>query len=300
MQCVINLTLQYVVIFTALGICRSYLDFKQISHNESEVQKALKHASETVFYAPMACLLFVGFRMRVVQLTKGTGNPQDFAQLAMQCVAYSILANTLLVLVIPVFTKYALGDEREVVVDKTTGEMKVDAENPFSNSILAVLFTCIRYAAFLALYVGFGAVVYGLFTFQPDAGVWDGPVPEVSPAVFCTCILSCAFFTIYCLLAVSRTYSQFTKQNTSNFEKVMLGAADTLAMAPMLCVLFLGARMRALQMDPVNGNPQPWAQNCFYACTYAILTQTLLATVVPLLLSDHGEVKKGDVEGDLY
>ena len=27
-------------------------------------------------------------------------------------------------------------------------------------------------------------------------------------------------------------------------------------MAPMLCALFLAARMRALQMDPVSGNPQ--------------------------------------------
>lgn len=71
MKCVINLTLQYVTIFTALGICRSYLDFQQMKYEESAVQKALKHASETVFYAPMACLLFVGFRMRVVQLTKG-------------------------------------------------------------------------------------------------------------------------------------------------------------------------------------------------------------------------------------
>merc|ERR1719453_2817761 len=298
MQCVINLTLQYVVIFTALGICRSYLDFKQISHNESAVQKALKHASETVFYAPMACLLFVGFRMRVVQLTKGTGNPQEFVQLAMQAVAYSILANTLLVLIIPVFTKYALDDEKEVEVDKKTGEMKVDGENPFANNILAVLFSCIRYGAFLALYIGFGVVVYGLFTFKPDAGVWDGPVPEVSPAVFCTCILSCAFFTIYCLLAVSRTYSQFTEQNTSTFETVMLGAADTLAMAPMFCVLFLGARMRALQMDPVNGNPQPWAQNCFYACTFALLTQTLLATIIPLCLNSTIK-REGLPEGDM-
>jgi len=298
MKCVINLTLQYVTIFTALGICRSYLEFQQIKYEESPVQKALKHASETVFYAPMACMLFVGYRMRVVQLTKGTGNPQEFAQLAMQAVAYSILANTLLVLIIPVFTKYAMGEEKDVVVDKTTGEMKVDAENPFSNSILAVLFTCIRYAAFLALYVGFGVVVYGLFTFEPDAGVWDGPVPDVSPAVFCTCILSCAFFSIYCLLAFARTYSQFTRQNTSTFETVMLGAADTLAMAPMFCVLFLGARMRALQMDPVNGNPQPWAQNCFYACTYALLTQTLLATLVPLCL--NGKVKReGLPEGDM-
>merc|ERR1719498_738432 len=124
MQCVINLTLQYVTIFTALGICRSYLDFKQIKYDQSPVQKAIKHASETVFYAPMACLLFVGFRMRVVQLTKGTGNPQDFVQLAMQGVAYAILANTLLVLIIPVFTKYAMDGEKEVEVDKNTGELK--------------------------------------------------------------------------------------------------------------------------------------------------------------------------------
>jgi hypothetical protein len=299
MKCVINLTLQYVTIFTALGICRSYLDFQQMKYEESAVQKALKHASETVFYAPMACLLFVGFRMRVVQLTKGTGNPQEFAQMGMQAVAYSILANTLLVLIIPVFTKYAMDEEKEVEVDKNTGEMKVDGQNPFANNILAVLFSCIRYASFLALYVGFGVVVYGLFTFEPNPGVWDGPVPEVSPAVFCTCILSCAFFTIYCLLAFARTYSQFTQQNMSTFETVMLGAADTLAMAPMFCVLFLGARMRALQMDPVNGNPQPWAQNCFYACTYALLTQTVLATFVPLCLNDVSIKRDGLPEGDM-
>jgi len=200
---------------------------------------------------------------------------------------------------IPIFTKYVpgmSGKEEEIELDPDTHEMKVDGANPFENKILAVLFTAIRYAAFLALYVGFGVVVYGLFTFTPDAGVWDGPVPPVSPAVFCTCILSCAFFFLYMLLAFARTYSQFSGQNTSTFEKVMLGGADTLAMAPMFCVLFLGARMRALQMDPVNGNPEPWAQNCFYACTYALLTQTVLAVFVPLCL--NAKVSRGDVEGD--
>merc|ERR1719310_1169139 len=114
--------------------------------------------------------------------------------------------------------------------------------------------------------------------FKPPAGVWDGPIPPVSPAVACTMILSVTFFMI-------------------NFETVMLRAADTLAMAPMLSVLFLAARMRALQMDPVGGNPQKWAQNCFYACTYALICQTALAIIVPLFLS--GKVEKNDkVEGD--
>jgi len=297
MKCTINLTIQYMAVFTALGICRSYLDFQQRTYEDSAVQKALKHASETVFYAPMACLLFVGFRMRVLQLTKGQGNPQDWVQLAMQGVAYSILANTVMVLLIPIFTDVKA---HEIELEKNTGDLKVNGKNPFANESLATVFNCMRYACFLALYVGFVAVVAGLFMFEPDPNVWDGPVPEVSPAVFCTCILSCAFFAIYCLLAISRTYSQLKggTKFTSKFEEVMLGAADTLAMAPMFCVLFLGARMRALQMDPVQGNPQRWAQNCFYLCSWALIVQCIVAITIPLVVQS-AKVSKGAVEGDM-
>merc|ERR1719502_887858 len=236
--------------------------------------------------------------MRVLQLTKGQGNPQDFVQVAMQAVAYSILANTLLVLIIPVFTKHVLGtEEKEVKLDPKTGEMDTDAPNPFENAILATTFTCIRYACFLGLYVGFGTVIYGLFTFTPAPGVWDGPIPPVSPAVFCTCLLSCAFFSIYCLLAVSHTYTQFTEQKLSKFEEAMTCGADTLGLAPMFCVLFLAARMRALQMDPISGNPQRWAQNCFYTCTWALVVQCVLAMAIPL--TGVGKVQTGKVEGDM-
>merc|ERR1719389_1456491 len=49
-------------------------------------------------------MMFVGFRMRVLQLSKGTGNPQDWVRMSMQAVTYSILVNTLLVLLVPLFT----------------------------------------------------------------------------------------------------------------------------------------------------------------------------------------------------
>merc|ERR1719159_557677 len=157
MKCTINLTIQYMVIFTALGILRTYLDFTGESFETNAAAKALKHASETVFYAPMACLLFVGFRMRVLQLTKGEGNPQDYVQVAMQSVAYAILGNTLLVLIVPIFTKYVTGEgEKEVKLDAHTGELEMDDKaNPFESSLLATVFTVIRYLSFLALYVGF-------------------------------------------------------------------------------------------------------------------------------------------------
>merc|ERR1719271_457563 len=77
----------------------------------------------------------------------------------------------------------------------------------------------------------------------------------------------------------------------------MMRAADTLGMAPMLCILFLAARMRALQMDPVSGNPQKWAQNCFFMCTYALIAQTLIAVIVPLVL--NSEVKEARMEGEV-
>merc|ERR1719310_2468692 len=50
-------------------------------------------------------------------------------------------------------------------------------------------------------------------------------------------------------------------------------------------------------MDPINGNPQKWAQNCFFMCTYALLAQTCFSVAVPLVL--QGEAKPAKVEGDM-
>jgi len=293
MKCIITLTIQYMTVFTALGIWRSYLDFRGMPYDSSQVQKALKSGSETMFYAPMVCLMFVGFRMRVLQLTKGTGNPQDWVRNSMLAVTYSILANTLLVMIIPFVSA------KELKTDPETGVMENDGANPFESRVMQIAFNILRYAVFLGLYVGFAAVCVGVFLFKPPADVWQGDIPPVSPAVACTMILSVTFFLVYFLVAVSRTYSQFMGGNlsTSKFETVMLRASDTLAFAPMLSVLFLAARMRALQMDPVTGNPQKWAQGCFYACTYSLLCQTALACTVPLLLG--GKMEKNDkIEGD--
>ena len=91
------------------------MDFQGLQHDKSAVQKALKSGAETMFYAPMVCLMFVGFRMRVLQLTKGTGNPQDWVRWCMIAVTYSITVNTIMVMLIPLVTG------KDVAIDEETG-----------------------------------------------------------------------------------------------------------------------------------------------------------------------------------
>merc|ERR1740130_2169736 len=110
-------------------------------------------------------------------------------------------------------------------------------------------------------------------------------------------IMSCMYFLVYAAVQFSRTWTQWTGSKYSKFEESMLNAANAMNFAPMLSVLFIGARMRALQMDPVNGAPQKWAQNCFFMCTYALALQTCLCIAIPLVVG--GEVKKGKMEGDM-
>merc|ERR1719463_1010484 len=198
---------------------------------------------------------------------------------------------TCVVCVIPIFTGEVIN------VDPKTGEFPEDAK-PFSNAILAGCFTVLKFLIMLGLYVGALVVVYGIITFEPPKGTWPGDkVPPVSPAVQCTMILSCQFFSVYGGIQVCRSAKEWLAMPMPVLEKALDAATQSMFFAPMLAILFIGARMRALQMDPVNGKPQTWAQNCFFMCTYALLLQTCLCIAIPLVVG--GTVKKGEQEGDM-
>merc|ERR1719498_362166 len=94
-------------------------------------------------------------------------------------------------------------------------------------------------------------------------------------------ILSIFFFAIQLVIAFCRTYEEFTGTEFPTTSKVMNEAATTVEFAPQLAILFLAARMRALQHD---GQPQKWAQDCMFAATYSMCTVTLLSILVPVVM----------------
>jgi len=294
MQCVISLTIQFMIIYTALAICRMAADSWGLKYDNVPIQKILQTATLTVAFAPMLAILFLAYRMRVNQLTKNKGDPPEWAQVCMYFCTYAVLLMTLVVTVIPLFTGETIS------VDPKTGQIPDDCE-PFKMQAVAIAFTVLKYIILLMLYVGALAVVYGICTFEPPAGTWpEGKKFPVAPAVQCTMILSCQFFIVYGGIQIARSWTQFTgiaPNFTSKVENALMTATACQNFAPMLAVLFIGARMRALNMDPVNGNPQKWAQNCFFMCTYALLAQTCFSVAVPLVL--QGEAKVGKCEGDM-
>jgi len=240
----------------------------------------------------------------VNQLTRNKGNPPVWAQICMYFCTYAILLMTLIVCVIPLFTGETIG------VDPKTGDIPSDTQ-PFKSQACAIAFTALKYLILVMLYGGVLAVIYAICTFQPPPQQFEpgqatntapvaGKTFPVAPAVQCTMILACQYFLVYGGIQIARTWTQFTSiaaNFTSKAENALMTATASMNFAPMLAVLFIGARMRALNMDPVNGNPQKWAQNCFFMCTYALLAQTLLSVAVPLVL--QGDVKVGKVEGDM-
>merc|ERR1719355_523378 len=188
MQCMVSLTIQFMLIYTALAICRMAADSFGLKYDNLPIQKILQTATLTVAFAPMLAILFLAFRMRVNQLTRNKGNPPEWCQICMYFCTYAVLLMTLIVCVIPLFTGETIN------VDPKTGEIPSDAE-PFKSQACAIAFTVLKYLILIMLYGGVLALVYGIITFVPPAGTWpEGKKFPVAPAVQCTIILSCQYF----------------------------------------------------------------------------------------------------------
>lgn len=278
MKCVINLTIQFLVVYTAVAICRTLADSFGMEHQKLPVEMILKTACQTVNYAPMLAVLFVACRMRVLWLTQGGGNPPDSMQMWMYSCTYMVLLMTLTVCIIPVFTGEAIN------IDPSTGCIR-EGEEPFQIMWLAWSFTLLKYIAMLVLYIGAISIMHGMVTYEPPQGSWPGEqIPPLSAGLQCIMILTCEYFLVYGLVQVARSFTQLSGYRMTKFENAMSTAADSINFAPMLAVLFLAARMRALQIDPIYGKTQAWTKECYFFCTIALAAQTLLSFIIPLVL----------------
>merc|ERR1719271_1901113 len=257
--CTMNLAMQYFGVYLAIQVVQTYSQFNGQTLETRKLAAILQLATNTVNFAPMLSILFIGARMRALQIAPKFGNPQAWAQNCFYLCAYSVLAQLTLVIGVP-------------------------------------------YVLMLSLYGGFTAVIVSVFTIE-DTGDPEA-TPPIAPAMQCVINLTAQFFFVYLMLWVLISLRQLAVSNKnmsyeSFFDKAiptMEAARATVQFAPMLSVLFLGLRLRALQITGSKGQPQKWAQDGMFLATYAVLVQMLMVFITPLFT---GGPPKMDDDGNV-
>merc|ERR1719337_161821 len=274
----IILTTVFFAVYFLVALCKTTVELSGRTPFITKLEGTLVLARYTVNFCPMLAILFIGTRMRALQIDPKHGSPQRWAQMCFYACTASVFVQTILVLVMPFCTECECKE----------GVSEGDVEFIMENQTLAGIITGIRYLALLGLYGGFTAVICSIFLISHPTDI--SLTPPISPAMQCVMNLTLQYFTIYLVLFVCITVKQFTNMEILGYViSIFESARMTVMFAPMLSMLFIGARMRALQLTkatdgtiPVTAGPQTWVQDGMYLATWSVLVQLIMAILVPI------------------
>merc|ERR1719506_2503760 len=167
MQCVINLTVQFFFVYGMLWVFITLKQFKVEIPGFNTMENAMEAARATVMYCPMLAILFVGTRMRALQITQQKGSPQGWAQDGMYMATWAVAIQFWMCLAMMCFSTKIETDE--------DGNVK----NVFENKIGVYTVTAIKYIGLLLLYGGVITVITSIFLITPETANGRGSVPLV-------------------------------------------------------------------------------------------------------------------------
>lgn len=312
LQCIVTLGTLYFAIYLLLGIAqfrRRALAAMKPSHRRRDadeadpgvgpverreaeawrqhgVERVLEQASLTLHFAPMLSILLGAIALRELQL--GVEHPM-YANIAMYIATWAIAVKVLIVVLVP----NLLPGEMVDVQEDTRGIDWAKQSHPTLRCIAICLTASWRLTVFL-LYGALVTVIVSIFVSEsrphellwPD--VWDGKsvglaalrvagrVPPLSTAMRCVITLTVLYFAIYLIINLGRTFTG--EKSRQRFAYTLAGVEHSLAFAPMLCVLMVTVRMRAIQL--CIRDPQAWAQVMMYCATGAVLVQVTVAVIM--------------------
>merc|ERR1719313_390891 len=206
--------------------------------------------------------------MRALQMDPVNGHPQKWAQNCFFMCTYALMAQTCLCVAIPV----VLGGKAK------KGKVEGDMEYEVGNTGLGTVLTIARFCITVCIYVGFSCVIYSIYVIEHPAG--PQYTPPISVTMQCVINLTVQFFTVYLGLWIAQTAKDFMQMELPRLSELMMDAQATIAFCPMLAILFVGTRMRALLITNNRGAPPGWAQDGMYMATWAVLIQFLMVLII--------------------
>merc|ERR1719478_1657582 len=227
-----------------------------------------------MFFAPMLAVLFIGARMRALQMDPVNGAPQKWAQNCFFMCTYALLVQTCLTIAIPVVLGGTAKKVEPTAERPYVTEGEIEYEITSMGAGVATVLSIVKYAILICIYVGFSCVIYSVLTIQHPQG--PQYTPPVSVTMQCVINLTVQFFTVYLGLWIAQTCKDFLGMELKLVSQLMQNCQATISFCPMLAILFVGTRMRALQITNNKGAPQGWVQDGMYMATWAVLIQFLM------------------------
>merc|ERR1719310_909763 len=265
------LTSVYFLIYAFIQIGKTFLSFVPTFTYVRKVIKALEGAVCTMAFAPMLSVLFIAARMRALQMDPVYGRPQTWAQHCFYACTYAVIAQCAFAIAVPLV---AGGKVEEG--DKGKGDVIYKVDNKWCTIALEVL----RWIVMLSVYLGFSVVIWSIFVLQHPKGAEF--TPPISVTMQCVINLTVQYFFVYLFVWVGLTVKELTGWEWKYLTNTMSNATGTVAFCPMLAILFVGTRMRALRLTNNRGAPQGWVQDGMYLATWAVLIQFLMVLFVPV------------------
>merc|ERR1719265_550977 len=101
------------------------------------------------------------------------------------------------------------------------------------------------------------------------------------------------------MIWIGITLKEFTGWEVHFLRNAIENAKGTLAFCPMLSILFVAARLRAMTLTNWKGAPQGWCQDGMYMATWSILIQFLMVLLIPVCtLVMEGKATHPEVDED--
>jgi len=239
--------------------------------DESLARKLSKFAlcaSYPLEVTPMLTLLFLGARLRTSQMGI---DPQPWAQSCFWACACILPLLSMLSGFIGIHAAEHIA---------YYGERLYEAESQAGLVIKHALAAC--------LYVSTITVFVSILVLE---GPKDMQMPPFSPTLRCILQLACQFLAVYCMQwffsLVKELFGWLGGVEPSKgsrleiIQETVIAAKASVQLCPMLSVLVLGCRMRALQISHNKGNPQNWAQDWISTMAFASLVQIFCSLSLP-------------------
>merc|ERR1719169_27654 len=283
----VTMTIMFFVVYCGVAVLRSFAQLTGAKN--AKIEGVLLASSSTMNFSPMLAILFLAARMRALQMDPVNGAPQSWAQSCFYMCAYTLMFQCIFAIAVPIVLSGKVKDG-ELGGQKCEGDMEYEVENKF----IGYFFCVARYLMMLSVYLGFTAVIVSIFTLEHPKG--EQFTPPISPTVQCVINLCCQFFFAYLGIWVCITIKEFTGMAWPLLTDTLQSCLGTIMFCPILAILFVGTRMRALQMTNNKGAPQGWAQDGMYLATWSLFLQFWM---VVLASACTGEKAKTDEDGNV-